>query len=92
MENRGPRARGGPGGPHPAAATSRGITGCSVCMKTHRATAEEIKTAYRREAMEWHPDKHQGTDERKGGEDVQAAAEGVPGAGNQQERDVYDAQ
>jgi DnaJ family protein B protein 4 len=33
--------------------------------KLSSATAEEIKASYRREAMEWHPDKHQGEAAKK---------------------------
>ncbi len=32
---------------------------------TKSATAQEIKNAYRKKALEWHPDRHQGTDKEE---------------------------
>ena len=80
MENRGPAGEGRPGRALIPRRRQGVLRLLGLHKKTHRATAEEIKTAYRREAMEG---TRTSTREptRKGGEDVQAAAEGVPGAG-----------
>ena len=91
----GPRARGGPGGG--SSSRGRDVKGyyrlLGLHKKTHRATAEEIKTAYRREAMEWHPDKHQGTDAKeRAARTFRQLQKAYQVLGNQQERDVYDAQ
>ena len=93
----GPGARGRGAAREGSSSRGRDVKGyyrlLGLHKKTHRATAEEIKTAYRREAMEWHPDKHQGTDAKKGrrgrSRQLQKAYQVL---GNQQERDVYDAQ
>ena len=59
--------------------------------KLGEATAEEIKSAYRKEAMAWHPDKHQGehakTRAAKAFRELQRAYQVL---GNKVEREVYD--
>lgn len=59
--------------------------------KRGAASPEEIKSAYRRVAMEWHPDKHQGAAAKeraaKTFRELQRAYQVL---GNQQEREVYD--
>ena len=59
--------------------------------KLGEATAEEIKSAYRKEAMAWHPDKHQGekakTRAAKAFRELQRAYQVL---GNKAEREVYD--
>ena len=59
--------------------------------KRGAASAEEIKSAYRKVAMEWHPDKHQGAAAKeraaKTFRELQRAYQVL---GNRQEREVYD--
>lgn len=52
---------------------------------------DEIKSAYRREAMEWHPDKHQGTEAKeRAAKNFRELQKAYQVLGNQQEREVYD--
>ena len=59
--------------------------------KRGAASAEEIKSAYRKVAMEWHPDKHQGAAAKeraaKTFRELQRAYQVL---GNRREREVYD--
>jgi DnaJ-class molecular chaperone len=52
---------------------------------------EEIKSAYRREAMEWHPDKHQGDEAKeRASKNFRELQQAYKVLGNQKEREVYD--
>ena len=89
----GPRGRGGGGG----SARGRDVKGyyrlLGLHKQTHRATSDEIKSAYRREAMEWHPDKHQGTDAKeRAARTFRQLQKAYQVLGNQMEREVYDSQ
>ena len=69
----------------------RDITDFWGLRRERRGVAEEIKSAYRESAMEWHPDKHQGAAAKeraaKTFRELQRACQVL---GNQQEREVYD--
>jgi DnaJ-class molecular chaperone len=57
------------------------------------STKEEIKSAYRREAMAWHPDKHQGADAKeRAARNFRELQKAYQVLGNQVEREVYDGQ
>ena len=72
--------------------TRRDIIDCWGCRRREaRRRREEIKSAYRKVAMEWHPDKHQGAAAKeraaKTFRELQRAYQVL---GNRQEREVYD--
>jgi len=54
------------------------------------STAEEIKEAYKRAALRWHPDKNQGQDEAN--EAFQRLSEAYSVLGNEEKRRKYDAE
>lgn len=59
--------------------------------KMGAATLDEIKSAFRREAMEWHPDKHQGVDAKaRAAKNFRQLQKAYAVLGNRQEREVYD--
>ena len=85
----GRRRRGGKGGGGRDRKGYYKLLGLQGKMGT--ATAEEIKSAYRREAMEWHPDKHQGAEAKeRAAKNFRELQKAYQVLGNQQEREVYD--
>ena len=62
-----------------------------LAEKRGSATAEEIKAAYRREAMAWHPDKHQGERAKaRAARTFRKLQRAYQVLGNKSEREVYD--
>lgn len=62
-----------------------------LAEKRGAATAEEIKAAYRREAMAWHPDKHQGERAKaRAARTFRKLQRAYQVLGNKSEREVYD--
>lgn len=62
-----------------------------LTAKLADATYEDIKNAYRKEAMAWHPDKHQGDDEKKrAAKTFRELQKAYLVLGNKTEREVYD--
>lgn len=56
-----------------------------------RATAKEIKKAYRELALQWHPDKHSGEEEKEKAEkQFQLVAEAYEVLSDQEKRAMYD--
>jgi DnaJ homolog subfamily C member 3 len=58
---------------------------------SRRATSKEIKKAYREQALQWHPDKHSGEDEKEKAEkQFQLVAEAYEILSDEEKRAAYD--
>ena len=54
------------------------------------ANAQEIKTAYRKKALEWHPDRHQGGDKEEAEKKFKEINEAYQVLGDEKKRATYD--
>lgn len=54
------------------------------------ASSEELKTAYRKSALQWHPDKHQGEDKKKAEEKFKEINEAYQVLSDPQKKSAYD--
>lgn len=54
------------------------------------ATAQEIKNAYRKKALEWHPDRHQGTDKEEAEKKFKEINEAYQVLSDPQKKSAYD--
>lgn len=54
------------------------------------ATAQELKAAYRRQALQWHPDKHQGADKKSAEEKFKGINRAYEILSDPQKRQMYD--
>ena len=54
------------------------------------ATAQELKATYRRQALQWHPDKHQGPDKKAAEEKFKEINRAYEILSNPQKRQMYD--